>query len=86
MGFTHISKLLQNKNAQLKIKVLDIIATNDKESAKQLIKVLLKPSVDYTSIVADKEKLAKTVETVNKLSKEALVALVKAMHLQLTNY
>ena len=84
VGFTHISKLLQEKNAELKAQVLDIIATNDVETAKKLIKVVLKPVVDYTPIVANKKQLAETVQTANKLSKEALVALVKAMHKQMT--
>ncbi|WP_025565580.1 hypothetical protein [Psychromonas sp. SP041] len=80
VGFTHISKLLQNKNADMKALVLETIANNDPETAKALIKTILKPTIDYTPIVEDKEKLASTVESVNKLSKEALVALVKAMH------
>ena len=80
VGFTHISKLLQNKNADMKALVLETIANNDPETAKELIKAILKPTIDYTPIVEDKEKLATTVESVNKLSKEALVALVKAMH------
>jgi hypothetical protein len=84
VGFTHISKLLQTKNAEMKAQVLDIIATNDLETAKQLIKALLKPTIDFAPIVADKAQLATTVETVNKLSKDALVALVKAMHQQMT--
>lgn len=84
VGFTNISKLLQPKNIEMKDQVLDIIANNDVETAKQLIKAVLKPAVDYTPIVADKAQLAATVETANKLSKEALVALVKAMHLQMT--
>lgn len=80
VGFTHITKLLQPKNAEMKAKILDIIATNDVQTAKQLIKVVLKPIIDYTPIVADNEQLTNTVKSVNKLSKEALVALVKAMH------
>jgi hypothetical protein len=84
VGFTHISKLSQTKNVEMKAQVLDIIANNDEETAKQLIKALLKPTIDFAPIVADKALLATTVETVNKLSKGALVALVKAMHQQMT--
>lgn len=84
-GFTNISKLLQSKNSKMKAQVLDIIANNEAETAKQLIKVILKPTIDYAPIVADKKQLAETVENVNKLSKEALVALVKAMHQQMAN-
>jgi hypothetical protein len=84
VGFTHISKLLLPKNEQMKAQILDIIETNDVDTAKKLIKALLKPTVDYTPIVADKEQLAETVATVNRLSKDALVALVKAMHQEMT--
>jgi len=83
-GFTHISKLLLDKNAAMKAQVLDIIANNDPETAKKLIKAVLKPTIDFTSIVANQESLADTVEKADKLSKDALVALVKAMHLQMT--
>ena len=83
VGFTHVSKLLQNKNLEMKAQVLDIIATNDPETAKQLIKAVLKPAIDYAPIVADKEQLADVIETVGKLSKEALVSLVKTMHQQM---
>tara|TARA_R110001583_G_scaffold67490_8_gene192954 strand:+ start:2282 stop:2833 length:552 start_codon:yes stop_codon:yes gene_type:complete len=80
VGFTHIAKLIQPKNAEMKAKILDIIATNDVQTAKQLIKAVLKPAIDYTPIVADKVQLTDTVNGANKLSKEALIALVKAMH------
>lgn len=80
VGFTHISKLLLEKNVTMKAEVLDIIANNDVETAKRLIKGVLKPIVDYTPIVEDKKQLACTVENASKLSKEALLALVKAMH------
>ena len=85
VGFTHISKLLLDKNAAMKAQVIDIIATNAPETAKQLIKAVLKPTIDYAPIVADKKQFAGVVETVDKLSKEALVALIKAMHQQMTN-
>ena len=84
VGFTHVSKLLQNKNAEMRVQVLDIIANNELEVAKELIKAILKPSIDYAPIVADKKQLDDAVKTVNKLSKEALVALVKAMHQEMT--
>lgn len=84
VGFTHISKLLQNKNREMKVQVLDIIANHEAETAKELIKAVLKPTIDYAPIVANQEQLADAVETVNKLSKEALVALVKAMHQEMT--
>jgi len=84
VGFTHVSKLLQNKNMDMKAQVLEIIARHEPETAKELIKALLKPIIDYAPIVADKEQLAETVETVNKLSKETLVGLVKAMHQEMT--
>ncbi|NRA60665.1 MAG: hypothetical protein HRU25_07090 [Psychrobium sp.] len=84
VGFTHISKLLLDKNAAMKAEVLEIIANNDPETAKKLIKTVLKPAIDFTSIVADKKNLADTVEKAEKLSKDALVALVKAMHQQMT--
>jgi len=84
VGFTHISKLLLEKNAPMKAQVLDIIKKNDEQTAKQLIKAVLKPTVDYTPIVADKKQLAETVNSANKLSKQALVALVKAMHIEMT--
>ncbi|MCP4325258.1 MAG: hypothetical protein GY787_26125 [Alteromonadales bacterium] len=84
VGFTHISKLLLDKNAAMKAQVLDIIKNNDEETAKKLIQEVLKPKVDYTPIVADKEQLAATVKTANNLSKQALVALVKAMHVEMT--
>jgi len=84
VGFTHVAKLLLPKNEALKAQVLDIIAKNDSETAKKLIQtLLLKPVVDFTPIVADSKQLAATVENVNKLSKDALVALVKAMHQQM---
>ena len=83
VGFTHISKLLQNKNVAMKMQILDIIANNEVETAKKLIKKVLKPSVDYVPIVADKKQLMGLVKNVDKLSKEALVALVKAMHEQM---
>lgn len=84
VGFTHVSKLLLDKNADMKAKILDIIANNDVETAKKLVKAVLKPTIDFTPIVADKKQLAETVQTANKLSKDALVALVKAMHKQMT--
>ena len=84
VGFTHISKLLLDKNAAMKAQVLDIIANNDPETAKKLIKKVLKPTIDFTPIVADTKSLADTVEKADKLSKDALVALVKAMHQQMT--
>lgn len=84
VGFTHISKLLLDKNSAMKAEVLDIIANNDPETAKKLIKTVLKPTIDFTSIVADEKNLADTVEKADKLSKDALVALVKAMHQQMT--
>ena len=84
VGFTHISKLLLDKNSAMKAEVLEIIANNDPETAKKLIKTVLKPAIDFTSIVADKKNLAETVEKAEKLSKDALVALVKAMHQQMT--
>jgi hypothetical protein len=80
VGFTHITKLLQPKNADMKAEVLNIIATHDAQTAKQLIKAVLKPTINYVPIVADKEQLTDTIKSVNKLSKEALIALVKAMH------
>lgn len=83
VGFTHISKLLLEKNAAMKAEILDIIANNEAEVAKKLIKAVLKPAIDFTPIVANKKDLAKTVEKANKLSKESLVALVKAMHNQM---
>lgn len=83
LGFTHVSKLLQEKNAQMKKQVLGVIANNEPETAKKLIKAILKPTIDYTPIVADEEQLAITVESADKLSKEALIALVKAMHEQM---
>jgi len=83
VGFTHISKLLQAKNVEMKKEVLYIIATNDAETAKKLIKKVLKPSVDFTPIVANKKQLADAVANADKLSKEALVAMVKAMHKQM---
>jgi len=84
VGFTHISKLLLDKNSAMKAQVLDIIANNDPETAKTLIKSVLKPTIDFAPIVANKDDLAQTVEKANKLSKDALVALVKAMHQQMT--
>jgi len=84
VGFTHISKLLLDKNAAIKAEVLEIIANNDPQTAKTLIKSVLKPPSDFTSIVTNKQDLADTVEKANKLSKDALVALVKAMHQQMT--
>jgi len=84
VGFTHVSKLLLDKNAAMKAEVLDIIASNDPETAKKLIKTVLKPAIDFTPIVADEKNLADTVEKADKLSKDALVALVKAMHQQMT--
>jgi len=83
VGFTHISKLLLDKNATMKAQVLEIIANNDPETAKKLIKPVLKPAVDFAPIVTNKDQLAATVEKANKLSKDALVALVKAMHQQM---
>lgn len=85
VGFTNISKLLQEKNVAMKAEVLDIIANNDAETAKKLIKKVLKPVVDYTPIVADKEQLADAVANAKNLSKDALVAMIKAMHEQMTN-
>ena len=84
VGFTHISKLLLDKNAAMKAEVLEIIANNDPETAKKLIKRVLKPEIDFTPIVANRKNLADTVEKADKLSKDALVALVKAMHQQMT--
>ncbi len=84
VGFTHISKLLLEKNKAMKAEVLDIIANNDVETAKKLIKKVLKPVVDYTPIVVDKKLLADAVANANKLSKDALVAMIKAMHKQMT--
>jgi len=84
VGFTHISKLLLDKNSAMKAQVLDIIANNEPETAKKLIKTVLKPAIDFTSIVADKKDLADTLEKADKLPKDALVALVKAMHQQMT--
>ena len=83
VGFTHISKLLLEKNAAMKAEILDVIANNEPEVAKKLIKSVLKPVIDFTPIVANKKDLAETVEKANKLSKESLVALVKAMHKQM---
>ncbi|MBB1271903.1 MULTISPECIES: hypothetical protein [Psychromonas] len=80
VGFTHIAKLLLEKNATMKAEVLTIIENNDPDTAKKLIKAVLKPVVDFTPIVANKKDLAETVAKADKLSKEALVALVKAMH------
>ena len=85
VGFTHISKLLLDKNAVMKAEILAIIKNNEADVAKKLIKAVLKPTIDYTPIVANKEQLADTVKSANKLSKEALVALVKAMHQQMNN-
>ena len=68
----------------MKAEVLEIIANNDPETAKKLIKTVLKPAIDFTSIVANTKNLADTVEKADKLSKDALVALVKAMHQQMT--
>lgn len=84
VGFTHISKLLLDKNSSMKAEVLEIIANNDLETAKPLIKAVLKPAIDFTATVANETDLAATVEKANKLSKDALVALVKAMHVQMT--
>jgi hypothetical protein len=84
VGFTHVSKLLLDKNAAMKAEVLEIIANNPPETAKKLIKTVLKPVIDFTPIVANKNSLAETVEKADKLSKDALVALVKAMHQQMT--
>jgi hypothetical protein len=84
VGFTHVSKLLLDKNAVMKAEVLEIIANNDPETAKQLIKTVLKPVFDFTAIVTNKNNLADSVEKADKLSKDALVALVKAMHQQMT--
>ncbi|WP_022942167.1 hypothetical protein [Psychromonas hadalis] len=84
VGFTHVSKLLLDKNAVMKAEVLEVIANNDPETAKKLIQIILKPVIDFTSIVTNKKNLADTVEKANKLSKNALVALVKAMHQQMT--
>jgi len=83
VGFTHISKLLLDKNAAMKAEVLDIIANNDSQTAKKLIKLVLKPAIDFTSIVTDTNKLAATVEKADKMSKDALISLVKAMHQQM---
>ena len=85
VGFTHISKLLLEKNAAKKAQILEIIANNDAETAKKLIKKVLKPVVDYTPVVADKAQLADAVANANNLSKDALVAMIKAMHKQMTN-
>lgn len=84
VGFTHVSKLLLDKNAAMKAEVLEIIANNDPETAKKLIKTVLKPAIDFTPIVANKKNLADTVEKAEQLSKDALVALVKAMHQHMT--
>ena len=84
VGFTHIAKLLQDKNSAMKAEVLAVIANNDPESAKKLIQTILKPTIDFTPIVSNKKDLAETVEKADKLSKDALVALVKAMHQQMT--
>ena len=83
VGFTHVAKLLLDKNAAMKAEVLEIIANNDPETAKKLIKKVLKPTIDFMRIVADKKSLADTVHKADKLSKDALVALVKAMHQQM---
>ena len=83
VGFTNVAKLLQDKNAEMKAEVLTVIENNDPESAKKLIKTILKPSIDFTPIVNNKKNLADTVEKADKLSKDALVALVKAMHQQM---
>lgn len=84
VGFTHISKLLLDKNAAMKAQVLDVITNNPPETAKKLIKTILKPVIDFTPIVSNKKSLTETVEKVDKLSKDALIALVKAMHQQMT--
>ncbi len=84
VGFTHISKLLLEKNSAMKAEVLAVIANNDPETAKRLIKSILKPAIDFTPVVANKKDLAETVAKANKLPKDALVALVKAMHKQMT--
>ena len=83
VGFTHISKLLLEKNADMKAQVLNIIATNEPEKAKILIKAILRPSIDFTSIVDDKNQLENTIKNINKLSKDSLVALIKAMHVKM---
>ena len=83
VGFTNIAKLLQDKNSAMKAEVLAVIANNDPESAKKLIQTLLKPTIDFTPIVTNQKDLAETVEKADKLSKDALVALVKAMHQQM---
>ena len=83
VGFTHISKLLLDKNSDMKAEVLNILANNEPVKAKTLIKTVLKPVVDFIPIVADTESLSDTVDKANKLSKDALVALVKAMHQQM---
>lgn len=80
VGFTHIAKLLLEKNTAMKAEVLAIIDNNDPETANRLIKAVLKPAIDFTPIVANKKALAETVKKADKLSKEALVALVNAMH------
>lgn len=85
VGFTHVAKLLLPKNAELKAQVLAVIKNNEPEVAKKLIKTLLKPVIDYSPIVADSKQLAATIDNVDKLSKESLVALVKAMHQQMNN-
>ena len=85
VGFTHVSKLLLEKNAQMKAEVLAIIKNNEPEAAKKLIKAVIKPIPDYAPIVANKEQLADVVATASKLSKEALVTLVKTMHQQMIN-
>lgn len=85
VGFTHISKLLLDKNSEMKAQVLDILANNDSVTAKKLIKSVLKPAIDFTSIVANEDNLADTVDKAGKLSKDSLVALVKAMHKQMVN-
>jgi len=80
VGFTHISKLLLEKNKAKKAQLLAIIANHDAATAKKRIKAILKPVVDYAPIVADQQQLADAVANANNLSKEALVAMVKAMH------
>lgn len=86
VGFTHISKLLLPKNAHVKTQILEIIANNDAETAQKLIKPILKPSVDFGPIVADSKQLNDTVKNVSKLSKDALVSLVKAMHQKMNQH
>jgi hypothetical protein len=83
VGFTHVSKLLLEKNSVMKAEVLEIIANNDSETVNKLIKMLLKPVINFLPIVTNKKNLADTVEKADKLSKDALVALVKAMHQQM---